>query len=178
MKRVLNNDCPVDKWDCPAALLADCPTLLPIMAISRQKEARSWDYALLLFRMTSRVLYSTQYHRQHCTLHALEQFGALYMHNHDDKYPSRPGFEPGTPRLQDPVNTNEPLGPTTLIFSINQTCKLLCTRSQIRHDGLSHMAYSMRADRHVRLLRGLLCECAGRSKYAAKIAWVRPDWKT
>ena len=31
------------------------------------------------------------------------------MHNHDDKYPSRPGFEPGgpTPRLQAPVDTNE-----------------------------------------------------------------------
>ena len=30
------------------------------------------------------------------------------MHKHDDKYPSRPGFEPGTPRLQAPVDTNEP----------------------------------------------------------------------
>ena len=82
-----------------------------IMAISRQKEARSRDYALLLFRMTSRVLYSAQYHRQHCTLHAFEQFGALYIHSHDDKYPSRPGFQPGTPRLQATVDTNEPLGP-------------------------------------------------------------------
>ena len=53
------------------------------MAISRQKEARSRDYALLLFRMTSRVLYSAQYHRKHCTLRAFEQFGALYMHNHN-----------------------------------------------------------------------------------------------
>ena len=26
------------------------------------------------------------------------------MHNHDDKYPSRPGFEPGTPKLQAPVD--------------------------------------------------------------------------
>ena len=82
------------------------------MAISRQKEARSRDYALLLFRMISRVFYtSAQYHRQHCTLHAFEQFGALYMHNHDDKYPSRPGFEPGTPRLQAPVETYELSGP-------------------------------------------------------------------
>ena len=81
------------------------------MAISRQKEAPSRDYALLLFRMTSRVLYSAKYHRQHCTLHFFEQFGALYMHNHDDKYPSEPGFEPGTPRLQAPVDTNEPSGP-------------------------------------------------------------------
>ena len=68
---------------------------------------------VLLFRMNSRVLYSAQYHRQHFTLHAFEQFGALYMHNHDDKYPYRPGFKPGTPRLQAPVDTNEPSGPAT-----------------------------------------------------------------
>ena len=85
----------------------------PIMAISRQKEARSRDFALLLFRMTSRVLYSAQYHRQHCSLHTFEQFGALHMHNHDDNYPTRPGFEPGNPRLQAPVDTNEPSGPAT-----------------------------------------------------------------
>ena len=81
------------------------------MAASRQKEARSREYALLLFRMTSRVLYSAQYHRQHCTPHAFEQFEALYMNNHDDKYPSRPGFESGTPMLQAPVDTKEPSGP-------------------------------------------------------------------
>ena len=81
------------------------------MAISRQKEARSRDYALLLFRMISRVLYSAEYHRQHYTLNVFEQFGALSMHNHYDKYPSRPVFEPSTPRLQAPVDTNEPWGP-------------------------------------------------------------------
>ena len=63
-----------------------------IEAISRQNKARNRDYAQLLFRMNSKVLYSAQYHRQHCTLHAFEQFGALCVHNHDDKYP---GFEPG-----------------------------------------------------------------------------------
>ena len=84
------------------------------MAISRQKEARSRDYALLLFRMTSRVLYSAQYHRQHCTRHAFEQFGALHMHDHDDKYPSRAEFEPGTPRLQALVDTNELSGPADM----------------------------------------------------------------
>ena len=47
------------------------------MAISRQKEAQDGDYALLLFRMTSSVLYSAHYHRRHCALHAFEQFGAL-----------------------------------------------------------------------------------------------------
>ena len=84
-----------------------------IMAISRQKEARSRDYALLLFQITSRVLYSARYHLQHCTFHASEQFGALYMHYHDAKYQARPGFEPGTSRLQAPVDTNEPSGPAT-----------------------------------------------------------------
>ena len=74
--------------------------------------ATEGSYTLLLFRMTSRVFYSAQHRRQHCTLHAFEQFGALYMHNQDDKYPSRPGFEPGTPRLQAPVDTNDPSGPT------------------------------------------------------------------
>ena len=32
------------------------------------------------------------------------------MHNHDDKYPARPRFEPGTSRLQAPVDTNVPSG--------------------------------------------------------------------
>ena len=41
----------------------------------------SRDYALLLFRMTTRVLYSAQYHRQHCTFHAFEQFETLYTHS-------------------------------------------------------------------------------------------------
>ena len=40
------------------------------------------------------------------------------MHNHDDKYPARPGFEPGTYRLQAPVDTNEPLGPATYACGI------------------------------------------------------------
>ena len=66
-----------------------------------------------LIWMISRVLYSAQYHRQHCKVHAFEQFGALYMYNHDNN-PSRPGFEHGTPRLQAPVDTNEPSGPVTI----------------------------------------------------------------
>ena len=33
------------------------------------------------------------------------------MRGHDDKYPARPGLEPGTSRLQTPVDTNEPSGP-------------------------------------------------------------------
>ena len=58
-------------------------TFCPMMAISRQKEARSRDYALLLFQMTSKILYSAQYHIGSTV--NFEQFGALYMHNHDDK---------------------------------------------------------------------------------------------
>ena len=38
------------------------------------------------------------------------------MHNHDDKYPSRSGFEPGTPRLPAPIDTNEPSGPASCIY--------------------------------------------------------------
>ena len=72
---------------------------------------------MAISRMTSRVLYSAQYHRQHCTLQAFEQFGALYMHIHDDKYPARPGFESGTSTLQAPVDTNEPSGPALLWWS-------------------------------------------------------------
>ena len=63
---------------------------------------------------TPEVLYCAQYHRQHSTLYVLEQFGALYMHNQDDKYPARPGFKPGTSRLQTPGDTNEPSGLTDL----------------------------------------------------------------
>ena len=55
--------------------------------------------------MTSRVIYSAQYHRQRCTINAFEQFRALYMHNHDDKYPVRdsnlvhPGYKPQSIRI-------------------------------------------------------------------------------
>ena len=51
------------------------------MVISRQKDAQSRNYAILL---SNDVLNSAQYQRQHCTLHVFEQFGALYMHNSDD----------------------------------------------------------------------------------------------
>ena len=51
--------------------------------------------------------YSAQYNRHNCTLQAFEQFGALYMNNHDDKYPARDSnLIP--PELQAPVDTNEP----------------------------------------------------------------------
>ena len=40
------------------------------------------------------------------------------MHKHDDKYPTRPGFEPGTYRLQALVNTNEPSGLASIISNL------------------------------------------------------------
>ena len=43
-----------------------CVAFCTIMAISRQKEARSRDYVFLNW-MISRVIYSSQYYRQHCT---------------------------------------------------------------------------------------------------------------
>ena len=59
---------------------------------------------------TFRVLYSAQYHKQHCIPHAFEQFGALYAQPRwQISVPI--GFEPGTSRLQAPVDTNEPSGP-------------------------------------------------------------------
>ena len=68
-----------------------------IMVISQQKEARSRDYVFYC-RMTSMVLHIANYHIQHCTHQAFEQFGALYniMHNPDDKHPTPPKFEPNT----------------------------------------------------------------------------------
>ena len=79
--------------------------------IATEESPKPGDYALLLFQMTTRVLYSAQYHRQHYTLYVFEQLGAQFMDRHHDKYPAWPEFEPGTSRLQDPVDTNEPSGP-------------------------------------------------------------------
>ena len=50
------------------------------------------------------------------------------MHNHDDKYPARPGFEPGTSRLQAPVDRNEPYGsarPNTVNENLTYTARVL-----------------------------------------------------
>ena len=40
--------------------------------------------------------------------HVLEQFGALCMHNLDDKYSIRSGFEPSTSEFRASTGTNEP----------------------------------------------------------------------
>ena len=81
-----------------------------IMAISWQNEARSRVYALLLFRRTSRVLYSAQYHRQHCThSRPLNSLGhcictATVTNIRPDRDSSK------VSRLQAQVCTNQPSG--------------------------------------------------------------------
>ena len=62
---------------------------------------------------TSRFLYGTHDHRQHCTPQTFEQFGALYMHNPPppaDKHPTWPGFEPSTSEFLATCGSNEPSG--------------------------------------------------------------------
>ena len=77
------------------------------MAISRQREARSRDYVLLLSNDTSGVLYSAQYNEQHYPYHDYEQFGALYMHNSNEKHPTRPGLKPSTSQFPATTGLNE-----------------------------------------------------------------------
>ena len=69
------------------------------------------------YRMTSRVLYSAQHHRQHCTLHAFEQLGALYMHSPDDKHPTRPGFENNTSEFRGTTGQNETAGSASCLWT-------------------------------------------------------------
>ena len=66
------------------------------------------------------VLYCAQSHRRHCTFHAFEQFEALYMHNPDDKYPARPGFEPSTFEFRATTGLNKPLSDQTALSGIHK----------------------------------------------------------
>ena len=51
--------------------------------------AQSWQYRDRRKPKAGTImLYSNFEWLQHCALHTFEQFGALYMHNHDDKYPA------------------------------------------------------------------------------------------
>ena len=95
--------------------------------------AQSWQYrdkwkpyvatVPYSYRMTSRVLYSAQYYRQHCTLQAFEQFGALYrpIRNPNDKHPTQPGFEPSTSEFWATIGSNEPSGPATPFHTQSDT---------------------------------------------------------
>ena len=77
------------------------------------------------YRMTSRVpmFHSVHDHRQHCTLQAFEQFGALYRHNPDDKHLTLPGFEPSTLEIQ-PDGTSHRGRPYVLV---QRTAMANCT---------------------------------------------------
>ena len=65
---------------------------------------------MLTYRMTSRVLYSAQHHRQHRTPQAFEQFGALYMHNLDD---SPSAIQTHDSEFRFLTGQNEPPGPVS-----------------------------------------------------------------
>ena len=68
-----------------------------IMAIARQEEARRRHYTLLL---PNEFLV-------HSTIDSLCTPGLWYMHNLDDKYPTRPGFEPRNPEFRATTGSNE-----------------------------------------------------------------------
>ena len=84
--------------------------------------AQSWQYRdrrnpevgaiLYSHQITSRVLYSAQYHRQHCAPQAFEQYGSLYrpMHNVDDTHLIPPGFETSTVEFRATTGPHEPSG--------------------------------------------------------------------
>ena len=78
--------------------------------VRRQLESGNMSYSYFEWPKGLFIVHSTI---GSTTLHAFEQFGAVYMHSHDDKYPARPGFEPGTTRLQAPFDTSEPSRPAT-----------------------------------------------------------------
>ena len=67
--------------------------------------------------MTSRALYSAQYHRQQYTLQACGQLGALYMQKLDDEHLTRPGFEPSISAFRATTVPNEPSVPVNIILS-------------------------------------------------------------
>ena len=92
----------------------------------RKPEVGTLPYS---FQMTSRVLYSAQYHRRHCTLHALEQFGALYMHSPDGKYSTWPGFETSTSEFRATNGSNESSSTTQQTWGMGPMCPTLANAS-------------------------------------------------
>ena len=94
-------DC-AQKWPKPHLFnLKSCILLYQVafctvMAISLQKEARNWDYALLLsndFKGSLKCTVQQAALNTPC-LRAVCSTDVYYMHNHDDNYLTRPGFEP------------------------------------------------------------------------------------
>ena len=87
----------------------------------REHEVGTVPYS---YRMTSRILYSAQYHRQHCTLQAFEQFGALYMNNPNDKHPTQ--TEPRISEFRATTGQNEPSGPAIDVLCIPTVVYMAC----------------------------------------------------
>ena len=85
---------------------------------SQYRDRRKPEVGTILYsyRMTSKILYSSQYHRQHCALQAFEQFGALYTHSLDGTHHTRPGFEASTSEFRATTGPNEPSGPVNIIL--------------------------------------------------------------
>ena len=79
----------------------------------RQTVALSRDYAIPLSNDYKGSL-QFKYRRQYCTLQVFEQLGALYMHNLDDRHPTRLGIELWTPT----TGRNEPSGPAFMTKAI------------------------------------------------------------
>ena len=82
--------------------------------IALRRDRRKPDVGTIFYsyRMTSRVIYSAQYHRQHSALQAFKQFGALYRNNLDDTHPTRSGFETSTSEFRATTGPNKPSGPS------------------------------------------------------------------
>ena len=98
-----------------------------IMAISRKKEGTMPNS----YRITSRVLYSAQCHRDHSTLHAFEQFGALYRHSLDDKHLTRPGFKLSSSRVSSHSRIEWAIGTASLFQTQTNLFKFLLMLHQI-----------------------------------------------
>ena len=78
--------------------------------------AQSWQFRDRMKPVAGNMPYSYfEWHQEFFTVHSTiirtvhsMPLNSLQHCNHDDKYPARPGFEPGTSKSQAPVDTNEP----------------------------------------------------------------------
>ena len=81
------------------------------------------------YQMTSGVLYSTQYHRQHCILQAFEHFGALCLHDFRYDRDSNPvlstEFEPQPDRMSVPALVMIKSVPALIMGSVVATVDIL-----------------------------------------------------
>ena len=101
------------------------------------------------------------------------------MHNHDDKYPARPGFEPGTSRLQAPVDKNEPSGLARfpIIFFQKIMCRLVAVYAMRRVVVLNIIpAVAIWPSAAVLFFRHVIIAKPNRA--GALVQWLRlPDWE-